>query len=158
MTTPLYKILLLGAPASGKTSLVKRICSGTFECTYVPTLGVTITPVFFNTPAGSAVLHIWEFGGEDTFGLISENLFHGASGAIILHDYCNRGNSLRPTELLTTVQQLCKDIPVVMCHSKDDTKVNEEKMWVIVPDEVKSFWLSAKDNYHCTLPFLHLAT
>jgi len=37
----IYKIIVIGDPAVGKTSLLKTFCAEKFEYEYIPTVGVT---------------------------------------------------------------------------------------------------------------------
>lgn len=82
------KLTVLGDPAVGKTSLIKKYVTGTFEKDYHPTLGVDITvkDIVFNEINSEARLILWDIAGQDKYELTRKMFFQGCSGSLLVYD------------------------------------------------------------------------
>ena len=64
----IFKLLLLGEPAVGKTSLIIRYVKDTFKSDYLTTLGANFLVKNVELPTGSTVLlQIWDIAGHARF-------------------------------------------------------------------------------------------
>ena len=61
-----------------------------FEMKYVPTLGVEVCPLAFNTTAGPVVLNVWDCAGVEKFGGLRDGYYIQAQAAIIMFDVTSR--------------------------------------------------------------------
>merc|ERR1719213_1161079 len=61
---PEFKLVLVGDGGVGKTTLVKRHLTGEFEKKYIPTLGVEVHPLAFNTNCGTLCFNVWDTAGR----------------------------------------------------------------------------------------------
>lgn len=60
------KLILVGRGSVGKTSIIKRLISDTFNAREKETPGIEIKPWSIKTADGSRVrLHVWDFGGQE---------------------------------------------------------------------------------------------
>ncbi|MEM7376648.1 MAG: ADP-ribosylation factor-like protein [Pseudomonadota bacterium] len=80
------KILMIGAPAVGKTSVTRRLKFGTFDVDYKSTIGVQLHEIPVSTSQGELAMLVW-----DTDGNFGEQVFDtvyakGATGAIVVGD------------------------------------------------------------------------
>jgi small GTP-binding protein len=80
------KIVVLGATAVGKTSLINRFCGNPFDADTRSTVGAS----FFsrqvqadNTPVS---LMFWDTAGEERFRSVAPALLRGANGVILVFD------------------------------------------------------------------------
>lgn len=82
------KLTVLGDPAVGKTSLIKKYVTGTFEKDYHPTLGVDITlkDIVLNEINSEVRLILWDIAGQDKYELTRKMFFQGCSGALLVYD------------------------------------------------------------------------
>jgi small GTP-binding protein len=89
--TKLYqrKIVLLGDPGVGKTSLVRRYIYDTFHKDYMTTLGLTLQSRTFDYPGVRVKLIIWDIAGQKSRRRIGLRYLQGASGAILAYDLTN---------------------------------------------------------------------
>ena len=61
MQTTEYKVTLLGEKNIGKTSLVKKLCGNYNEnATYIPTIGVEVTPIDIHGNQGKIRVNIMQ--------------------------------------------------------------------------------------------------
>ncbi|CAM9685499.1 unnamed protein product, partial [Discosporangium mesarthrocarpum] len=73
------KILLVGAPKVGKTSIVRRLTARPFKEEYIPTLGFDVVVIPYGSFQGRELyLHIWDVAGSQ---LCADPCHHGLLGA-----------------------------------------------------------------------------
>ena len=86
------KILLIGDPGSGKTSLIRKFVLDIFDDRYLTTLGTKVTnKTMIISPQELSEkvelkLMIWDVMGQQEYKLIQESAFLGASGAVTVGD------------------------------------------------------------------------
>ena len=99
-----FKILLLGAAAVGKTSLVQRFVHNKFEKSYLMTIGMEPSEKFVTLKNGTVVaLSIWDLAGQDRFRYIRHTFFRGAKAALMVFDL-TRSSTLQ--DILTWEKEL----------------------------------------------------
>lgn len=88
---PVFKVVLLGEPASGKTSLALRAYTGQpASKAYVATLGAQVYPLAVTvrsreTGASAQVgVNVWDVAGQERFGGLRDGYYVGADAAIVL--------------------------------------------------------------------------
>lgn len=86
------KVLLIGDPSVGKTSLVRKFVLDIFDDKYLTTLGTKVTnktliltPQDLNKRVELKML-IWDVMGQKEYRLIQESAYQGSSGAIVVCD------------------------------------------------------------------------
>ena len=73
-----FKILLVGAAAVGKTSLIERFVKSQFATDYKITVGVSILTKDVEYERGQfATLSIWDIGGQVKFSFIRTTFYKG---------------------------------------------------------------------------------
>jgi small GTP-binding protein len=82
-----FKILLCGPAAVGKTSLVDRFISKKFKEEYKLTVGVDCVIKEIDLPSGNKVsLSIWDIAGQQRFEFIRKLYYEGARGILLVFD------------------------------------------------------------------------
>ena len=85
------KIVLLGDPAVGKSSLVQRYCSDKFEDKYKITIGGAYLQKEEKLKNGDTLkLHIWDTGGQEKFRSMASLYYKDAVAAILVYDVSNK--------------------------------------------------------------------
>ena len=126
-----YKVIIIGDPAIGKTSLIKKYVTHQFEKDYIPTVGVSISkqPVTLDVGEGKTVkinLLLWDLAGQPVFHLLHKVYFNGAQGVLLgfdltrMHTYSNTKEWHK--EL---VKNGLTTVPIVYFGNKSD--LNEER-------------------------------
>jgi small GTP-binding protein len=116
------KVLLTGAAAVGKTSLVQRFIKNRFQANYKLTVGVDILTkdVTFRDNE-IATLSIWDIGGQQRFEFIRSTFYKGAAGALLVFDLTREQTYTETRKWLTEIRQFAgENIPFVLIGNKLD--------------------------------------
>lgn len=83
-----FKIVVLGDAAVGKTSLINQYIERSFEGDYKPTLGANIIrkDVFVEEINASVRLIMWDLAGQEKYNVIRSMYFQGCVGALLVYD------------------------------------------------------------------------
>ena len=116
------KVLLTGAAAVGKTSLVQRFIKNRFAANYKLTVGVDILTKDVEFRDGEiATLSIWDIGGQQRFEFIRSTFYKGAAGALLVFDLTRDQTYTETRKWLTEIRQFAgQDIPFVFIGNKVD--------------------------------------
>merc|ERR1712205_37892 len=87
---PTFKLILVGDGGTGKTTFVKRHLTGEFEKKYLPTVGVAVHPLDFNTNCGPIRFDCWDTAGQEKFGGLRDGYYIHGQCAIIMFDVTSR--------------------------------------------------------------------
>jgi len=137
----LFKLMVIGEGAVGKTTLVNRYVTGTFERDYKTTIGsqfavklAHISPPDAEYSTGIKV-QAWDVAGQARFKAVRKMYYSGAAGIIIVFDVTRRRSF---TELSKWVQEADESIggrvPTVCVGNKTDlpdraVPSDEAKRW-----------------------------
>ncbi len=89
MSLFVFKVIIIGPGAVGKTSLLYRFVENKFSFRYKMTIGADfLSKTIQDHPkAGTTVkLQIWDIGGQDRYKFLRSSFFDGANGAFIVFD------------------------------------------------------------------------
>lgn len=120
------KIVLLGDPAVGKTSLIKKYVLDVFNDQYITTLGTKITSkkLLFPDPENDRefelTLMIWDIMGQKEYKLIHETAYQGSKGAIIVCDITRIETLHNLTAWTTSLFNITQTIPIIFVANKND--------------------------------------
>lgn len=81
-----FKIIIVGDPEVGKTSITLRFTNKAFLRTYIPTLGVNITDKNIRVDHSIIKVIIWDIAGQSKFQTTRKNFYRGAEGIILVFD------------------------------------------------------------------------
>jgi len=130
-----FKIIVVGDPTVGKTSLILRYTNNAFRRAYVSTLGVHVSNKIFKAEDESIIqLVLWDIGGQDKFRLMRQQFYQGSDALLLVFDLTNPETFKRlPDWYLDIKQQLKMDddeiTGYILGNKKDlteDRKIDEE--------------------------------
>ncbi|ALF54477.1 GTP-binding protein [Nostoc sp. MBR 210] len=128
------KICMVGAFATGKTSLVSRFIYSIFSDRYYTTVGVKIDKKTLNLQGNQVNLILWDLYGEDEFQKVRMSYLRGSSGYILVVDGTRRNTLDKAFELQTKVEETIGKVPFILVFNKWD--MTEE--WEFEPQELDS--------------------
>lgn len=124
-----YKLLMVGRSAVGKTCILRQYCLGFFSEAVVPTLGCdfVLKSLPGAGPNNSDVkLQVWDIAGQDHAPTVSHVFFRGSFGALIACDitspqsYEVAAQWKRDIDAKVFFPQTSKNIPCVLLLNKSD--------------------------------------
>jgi Ras-related protein Rab-8A len=83
---PIAKVVVGGDGGAGKTSLIRRYCTGMFEESRVMTIGVDFQVKIVELDGRSIKLSIWDIAGQDRFGAFRDTFYRGAQSVALVYD------------------------------------------------------------------------
>ncbi|MGC9781327.1 MAG: GTP-binding protein [Candidatus Heimdallarchaeota archaeon] len=120
----IFKILLLGEMAVGKTSITLKYVHGKFDSNYLMTVGMEPYSKYVQYGDDETIhLSIWDIAGQRKFRIFTQMFFSGAKGALLVFDL-TRPNTLH--KLVEWHEELKKytnkDIVTLLIGNKSDLK------------------------------------
>jgi small GTP-binding protein len=85
-----YKIIMIGSSAAGKTSLIYRFTNDTFNPVYLNTVGVDLKSVTLQIYDTLARINIWDTTGQEKFKALTKGYFRNCQGAVAVFDLTKR--------------------------------------------------------------------
>lgn len=82
----LYKILLLGSSAVGKSSLLLRFADDTFKDNQISTIGVDWKIRTVDIDGKQIKLQLWDSAGQERFRTIASSYYRGAHAVVVVFD------------------------------------------------------------------------
>jgi len=154
------KIIIVGDPAVGKTSLLLRYVEDRFEEEYLSTIGVDFYMQTLSIDKNEVKLQIWDTGGQEKFASIRPGYYTGAAGAVIVFDATNPATFQNLEKWMLEVKKHRPNIPIVIAQNKVDLPRS------ITQDDIKAFIetynlpvfeTSAKDNVNIDSMFRYFS-
>ena len=142
-----HKISFVGDSNVGKTSIITRVCSGEFDETTNPTIGVSNHQISIPVGDQKVYLNIWDTAGQERFRALVPIYTRDANCIVLVFDLSQR----KSFEGLNVWYQKLRDevghkIPIVVAANKSDLEhavsVAECKGWCD-QHEVSIFFTSA---------------
>jgi len=81
-----FKIIIVGDPNVGKTSLVLKYTDNAFRRNYVPTLGVMVSDKVFKIDENIIQLTLWDIGGQQKFQTMRQQFYRGSDAVFLVFD------------------------------------------------------------------------
>ena len=138
-----FKIILIGDPGVGKTSLIFRYIENKFKDNYIPTLGVDFLTkkVIVGEKKIPANLIIWDIGGQKKWQKNLHLYLKGADGAIIIYDITRKQTFNNLDEWINNILNHAGNIPYLLIGNKKDL---EKERNVSLEDAIS--YSKSKDN------------
>jgi small GTP-binding protein len=83
------KVILVGDPSVGKTSIVQQYHTQKFGADAEPTIGASFVSKSVTTPLGEVQIHIWDTAGQERYRSIIPMYSRNAVAALLVVDVSN---------------------------------------------------------------------
>ncbi|TXT66962.1 MAG: Small GTP-binding domain protein [Promethearchaeota archaeon] len=126
-----FKITVIGDPAVGKTSLIKKYTQGSFQKDYIKTLGAQFSKYDEEIDGENCKLFFWDIAGQDEWSFMRGTFYKGSKAAIIVYSHTDEESFEHIPNWHEDIKKFCGDIPIVLFGNKldliDAADVNEKK-------------------------------
>lgn len=160
----LFKAVLIGDSAVGKSNLLSRFARDEFRLDSKPTIGVEFA--YRNIKIGDKVIksQIWDTAGQERFRAITSSYYRGALGALLVYDLTRRATFESLKKWLYELKEFGKsDMVIVLVGNKLDLghsrEVSKEDGQKLAETEGMCFMeTSALENLNVEEAFLQMIT
>jgi small GTP-binding protein len=142
-----FKIILIGDPGVGKTSIMSKFILNEFKSSYQSTLGVEFkTKELYINNTSCARLKIWDTCGQERFRSITRQYFKNSNGVFLVFDLSNKDTIKKLNIWLKDVTDNIDDDECVifLIGNKMDIKTRD----ITISEEAKQFANDKKLNYY----------
>ncbi len=116
----IYKICLLGDPGVGKTTLITRYLTGSFNEYTQLTLGVQFHVKKLELDGALFTLQIWDFGGGGRFRFLVPSYLAGVNGIIFVYDITSTRSLSSLGKWMALVPTSTGKVPILLVGTKND--------------------------------------
>ena len=155
------KICMVGAFATGKTSLVARFVKSIYSDIYHSTVGVKIDKKSIKLGEQEVNLILWDIHGEDEFQKVKMSYLRGASGYFLVVDGTRKHTLEKALCLQEKIELAIGKVPFILLLNKYDLTEDWEIEDTMLEEIVEKSWFisvsSAKTGLGVEKAFLSLA-
>ncbi|CAA7032444.1 unnamed protein product [Microthlaspi erraticum] len=123
----LFKAVLIGDSAVGKSNLLSRFSRDEFRLDSKPTIGVDFA--YRNVRVGDKTIkaQIWDTAGQERFRAITSSYYRGALGALLIYDITRRKTFQNINKWLSELRDFSSsETVVVLVGNKSDLRHSRE--------------------------------
>ncbi|MFX1293997.1 MAG: Rab family GTPase [Promethearchaeota archaeon] len=123
-----FKVIVVGEPTVGKTTLIRKYTEKKFGALYIPTVGVqvSIKQIPFKIEKFNekclVELNIWDIAGHMRFQKIRKIFYEGANAFLLLYDVTNKKTFDGITHYIEDLKGIIGNICGILIGNKIDFK------------------------------------
>jgi hypothetical protein len=140
------KVCMVGAFATGKTSLVARFVQSIYSETYQTTVGVKIDKKQMQIGGQELTLVLWDLHGEDDFQKLRLSYLRGSSGYFLVADGTRRATLDKAYILQSKIEQEIGAMPFVLLLNKTDLQQEWELEESVITEAIDKGWTVIKSS------------
>ncbi len=116
-----FKILMLGDSGVGKSSLILRWTTDTFNPTLVGTVGVDFRPKKVNIEGEFVNIQVWDTAGQEQFHKITTSYYRGANGIMLVYDVADEKSAENVGYWMKNIKRhASENVHLVLVGNKSD--------------------------------------
>ena len=105
-----YKVIFIGNPNVGKTSIIKRYVTKQFKDKYNPSVGIAYERIIVKVNSNSLVkLNLWDTAGHEKYKSVTKTHFKGADAVLFVYDITDEQSFTELSSWITTVNEECEE-------------------------------------------------
>ncbi|MGQ4833996.1 MAG: Rab family GTPase [Candidatus Asgardarchaeia archaeon] len=117
----IFKVVMAGDGAVGKTSLVRQYVTHTFQKDYLTTLGVQVSTKELRYPNLAVIkLVIWDVAGQQLFSTVRPMYYKEATVAIVVYDITSKETFEHVPRWVDEARQNEPRISIIIAGNKKD--------------------------------------
>ncbi|KAL5266818.1 hypothetical protein ACHWQZ_G004008 [Mnemiopsis leidyi] len=115
-----FKVVLLGDSAVGKSSFIMRLCHNRFQAAFQPTIGVDFqvkTMLIQNTVVS---LQLWDTAGQERFRAITKSYLRRVDGVILMYDVTRESSFRNIRDWIQSIEEEDEAPTIMLLGNKAD--------------------------------------
>ena len=138
-----FKIIIIGNENTGKTSLIKKLTTHTFDKSYTCTVGVDFALHMVHGNVHKSKLNIWDTAGQERFNGVIKLYYKRCHGVIMMFDLNVRSSFTKLEYWMNEIKKNINEKPfIVLIGNKNDLEINVTK------EEIDHFCQKYNIEYH----------
>eukprot|EP01029_Cantina_marsupialis_P021444 TRINITY_DN512_c0_g1_i1.p1 TRINITY_DN512_c0_g1~~TRINITY_DN512_c0_g1_i1.p1 ORF type:complete len:202 (-),score=28.51 TRINITY_DN512_c0_g1_i1:160-765(-) len=128
----IFKLVIIGDSAVGKTSIVQRFIDNSFDEDGSPTIGVDFGVKYLDISGKRIKTTIWDTAGQERFRTVTSSYYKGAQGVILVYDVTRRQTFQNIQSWLDEIDTYASNrlVKLLVCNKidlKERTAVDREE-------------------------------
>ncbi|KAL0237474.1 hypothetical protein PCE1_000871 [Barthelona sp. PCE] len=132
----LFKLMLVGDSAVGKSCLLNRFSDNIFTERFVCTIGVDFKIRMIELENLVICLQIWDTAGQDRYRSISTSYYNGSNGIVVIYDTSNRETFENVKFWLNEIKKHAADDVLLLLVGN---KIDLESEYCVPSEEAEAF-------------------
>jgi small GTP-binding protein len=121
-----YKTVFLGDGGVGKTAIIRRVSTGSFQSDIAPTIGASFIPVLQDSSDGVVKFQVWDTAGQEKYHDLVPLYSRNAVVALVVFDITS-AQSFRSVEgWISTLRAVSPDCLIAVIGNKCDQSARRE--------------------------------
>jgi len=145
----LFKTIVVGDGAVGKTAITYRYAVDKFQENYKMTIGVDFTIKREKVNDKEVKVQVWDTGGQEKFSKIRPLYYRGALGGLVVFDVTSKQSFENLDNWMEEIQKNCTKIPIIIVGNKIDLKNRK-----VSKDEGKKYAAKKSKEFGFKIPYL----
>ncbi|MGY5878916.1 MAG: Rab family GTPase [Candidatus Thorarchaeota archaeon] len=138
--TLMFKAVLIGDAAVGKTSIRRKYLGKGFISSHIATIGVDFAQKAITVDDQPVQLIIWDLAGQDGYGRVRKHYYEGCSALILVYDITNRDSFDNASAWLAESYKHTDVIPpIAVLANKVDLRTLGSAVELVTPEEGAAF-------------------
>ena len=135
-----FKVVLIGDGAVGKTSLRKRYLGEGFVASHMATLGVDFAQKRFEFNGVQVRLIIWDLAGQPSYEKVRRHYYFGSHGIVLVYSVVDRESFDNASKWLVEAYKYMGQLPpTAVLGNKTDLRESSSRESIITTEEGKRF-------------------
>ena len=122
-----FKLIVIGDPHVGKSSMILRYTDKAFRRSYIPTIGVNITQKNIQVEQHMIQLILWDIAGQTKYEHFRQDFYSGSTGALLVFDRTSKKSFENIRKWFEDLKKNVEDpkkLQIILCGNKSD-KITE---------------------------------
>ena len=138
--TMMFKLVLIGDGAVGKTSIRRKYLGKGFISSHIATIGVDFAQKYTQVDGRTVRLVIWDLSGQTAFERVRRHYYQGCSALILVYDMTNRESFDNMSRWLVEPFKYSGEIPpTAILANKLDLRTSQDRSEFVLAEEGQAF-------------------